>query len=106
MEQAPWAASNHHLFVVRLQTEVLRVDRDTFLQALQAEGIQASLHFLPLHTHPFYQPYYHRQGSPPLPATEALGQSVLSLPIFPGMDEKDVEDVIEAMEKLLQYYAR
>jgi len=106
MEQAPWAETNHHLFVVQLDMGRLRVDRDRFLEALRAEGIQASLHFLPLHQHPFYRPYYERQGSPPLPATEHLGRSVLSLPIFPEMQPRDVEDVIQAMDKLLRYYAR
>jgi dTDP-4-amino-4,6-dideoxygalactose transaminase len=92
-----------HLYVVQLQTERLRCDRDRFAQALREEGIVPSVHFIPYHQHPVGRALPLRQ---PLRRTDAFAARCLSLPLFPHMLAQDQADVVEAVQKLLRYYAR
>lgn len=92
-----------HLYVVQLREEALRVGRDRFAQALRAEGIVPSVHFIPYHRQPAGRDLPLRR---PLTRTECFASRCLSLPLFPSMADGDVQDVIEAVEKLVRYYAR
>lgn len=95
----------HHLYVVQLDLEALRVDRDQVLAALRAESIGANVHYPPVHLHPWYR---RRFGTRPgmLPVTESAAARILSLPCFPAMSDADVADVVTALEKVLRHYAR
>jgi dTDP-4-amino-4,6-dideoxygalactose transaminase len=92
-----------HLYVVRLRLEQLRCDRDRFSQALREEGAVPSVHFIPYHKHPAGRDLPLRR---PLPQTEDMASRCLSLPLFPTMREDEIEDVIAAVHKLVQYYRR
>ncbi len=92
-----------HLYVVQLQSEGLRVGRDHFARALRAEGIVPSVHFIPYHQQPAGRGLELRR---PLPRTERFAAHCLSLPLYPSMSDTDVADVVEAVRKLLRYYAR
>ncbi len=94
----------YHLYVVRLATERLTVDRDTILQALRAEGIGANVHYWPVHLHPYYQ---NSHGTRPAlcPVAEEAARRIVSLPIFPRMTDADVEDVISAVGKVLAAFS-
>jgi dTDP-4-amino-4,6-dideoxygalactose transaminase len=94
-----------HLYPVRLKLEQLRITRDDFLEALKAEGIGAGIHFISLHLHSFYRNTF---GFVPedFPVAAKISERTLSLPLSPALTNKDVEDVIRAVEKLLLYYAR
>lgn len=105
IEPPPYAESNAHLAVIVLNLEALRNDRNWILQALQAEGIQTSVHFIPLHHHPAFQPY-HENTSLPLTGTDFLAPRILSLPIFPSMSDQDVDDVIQAFRKVIEAVRR
>ncbi len=96
--------SAYHLYVIRLDSRALRVDRMRIFAALRAEGIGVNVHYLPVHLHPFYQ---ERFGTGPglCPRAEAAYESILSLPIFPAMTDGDVEDVIQALRKVVSTYA-
>lgn len=94
-----------HLYVLRLQPERLSISRDKFIAALSEMRIGTSVHFIPLHLHPFYRDTY--QLSPgDYPAALQAYQRTISLPIYPGMSDEDVEDVIAAVESLLAMYRR
>jgi dTDP-4-amino-4,6-dideoxygalactose transaminase len=92
-----------HLYVIRLRLEQLRCDRDRFSQALREEGAVPSVHFIPYHKHPAARDLLLRR---PLPQTEDMASRCLSLPLFPTMREDEIEDVIAAVRKLVQYYRR
>ncbi len=94
----------YHLYVIRLNSTALRVDRARMFAALRAEGIGVNVHYLPVHLHPFYR---ERFGTGPglCPVSEAAYESILSLPIFPAMSDGDVEDVIQALRKVVHTYA-
>ena len=86
-----------HLYILLLNLEMLKIDRSRFIQELKALNIGSSVHFIPLHLHPFYQRTYgYRPGD--FPHAEWVYQRCISLPIYPGMTDQDVADVVEAVE--------
>jgi dTDP-4-amino-4,6-dideoxygalactose transaminase len=91
-------STSWHLYVLRLRSDRLRVDRDAFIRALSARGVSCSVHFIPLHLQPYYQRAYgYRSGD--FPNAEAQYDSCLSLPIFPGMTDQEIEHVIGAVQE-------
>jgi len=98
-----YAGAAYHLYVLLLETEKLRVDRDRILQALQGENIGIGVHFRSLHLHAFYRERFPRDD---LPIAEWASSRILSLPLYPALREEDVRDVIRAVEKVVRYYAR
>jgi perosamine synthetase len=93
----------YHLYVVKLELERLKTDRAGIFQALRAEGIGVNVHYVPVHLHPYYRHNYStRPGL--CPVAEAAYERILTLPIFPAMTDRDVEDVITAVEKVVTYY--
>jgi perosamine synthetase len=93
-----------HLFVVRVRPERLRVDRGRFIEELKARGIGASVHFIPLHLHPYYRETY---GLKPesLPVALDLYRRSISLPIYSAMTHADVERVVDAVLDVCRAFA-
>jgi dTDP-4-amino-4,6-dideoxygalactose transaminase len=85
-----------HLYVLRLRPEALRIDRDEFIRQLTDRNIGTSVHFIPVHCHPYYRDRY---GFAPtdLPVAYSNFQRMLSLPLHPGLSDQDVADVITAV---------
>lgn len=97
----PDIVHSHHLFPVRLQLEALSISRDELLSNLQAEGIGAAVHFIPVHRHPFYQrllPEVERH----LPIATRAGEDLISLPLYPDLTGAQQERVIAVLEAQLQ----
>lgn len=94
-----------HLYLLRLRLERLTITRDAFIQALKQANIGASVHFIPLHLHTFYRNAY-QLASDDFPAALHTYQRVISLPIYPGMTDEDVEDVIAAVQYLVESYKK
>jgi dTDP-4-amino-4,6-dideoxygalactose transaminase len=67
---------------------------------MRRENVGVSVHFIPLHLHPYYQETYGFQEGD-FPVAERAYQRVVSLPLYPAMSQKDVEDVIEAVTKVV-----
>ena len=90
----------YHLYVIRLELEALSADRGQVFRALRAEGIGVNVHYRPVHLHPYYRAHF---GAKPgdCPVAEAAYERLLSLPMFPGMTDEDVGDVIAAVAKVL-----
>jgi perosamine synthetase len=88
-----------HLYPIRLRLDRLSVDRNAFLDALQAEGIRCSVHWRPLHLHPYYA---ERFGWKPehLPRATRLWERLISLPMFPSMRDEEIGHVTGAVERL------
>jgi dTDP-4-amino-4,6-dideoxygalactose transaminase len=94
-----------HLYIIQLNNDRLRINRQDFIKALKSENIGTSVHFIPLHLHPFYRDGF---GYAPadFPQASAAFERIISLPIYPSMTEADVRDVIVAVRKLVQEYRR
>ena len=83
----------YHLYVIRLNLDLLRVDRTQIFADLRAAGIGVNVHYVPVHLHPFYQERFGTHVGM-CPVAEAAYAQILSLPIFPAMTDADTERVI------------
>lgn len=94
------ACHAHHLYVVRLDLAALGLaseqGRDQFAQALAQYNIGTGLHFPAIHLKQYYRQRYGYSRAD-CPNAVALGESILSLPLYPAMSDQDVEDVVRAM---------
>ena len=93
-----------HLYPIRLKLEMLAARRDDIFRALRAENIGANVHYIPVHRHPYYRERFGNHES--YPVAEDAYERLLSLPVFPAMTDRDVEDVIGAVRKVVTYYAQ
>lgn len=75
------------------------LDRDHFILALKEKGIGSSVHFIPLHRHPYFAPNWSRDN---FPGAEAIADKLVSLPLFPEMSGSEVEMVIDAVNSILK----
>lgn len=94
-----------HLYILRLHLERLTITREACIEALAQAQIGTSVHFIPLHLHPFYRTTYGLLPDDFPHALRAYERSI-SLPIYPGMTDEDVEDVIAAVEHIIVTHAR
>jgi perosamine synthetase len=94
-----------HLYVIQLDLDRLTISRNQFIEALKAENIGTSVHFIPLHRHPYYQETF-GYGLSDFPNASAVFERIISLPIFPKMTEADVQDVIDAVRKIVRAHRR
>ncbi len=90
----------YHLYVIRIDSSVLSIDRATLFTNLRKKGIGVNVHYIPVHLHPFYREKFH--ASPGLcPIAEVAYEQIISIPMFPGMTDEDVEKVINVMQKII-----
>ena len=90
-----------HFMFGRLRLDRLQVGRAQVYRALRAENIGVNVHYIPVHTHPYY-----RERFPGLsfPVAEAAYERLLTLPLHAGMDDADVDDVVTALDKVTAAY--
>jgi perosamine synthetase len=93
-----------HLYPIRLELEHLRTGRREIFRALRAENIGVNVHYIPVHLHPYYRDRFgYKQGA--YPTAEDAYERLLSLPMFHGMSDQDVGDVIRAVNKVMTKFA-
>ena len=94
-----------HLFPIRLRLEKLAVSRNDFIEDLKKHGIGCSVHWRPLHLHPFYVDHY---GWPStyFPHSTRLWERIISLPLFPTMTNGEIDRVVEIIRALCLAYSR
>lgn len=92
--------SSWHLYVLRLNLEELTITRSEVIEKLKARGISTSVHFIPLHMHPYYQRAYGYRATE-FPVATAQYHRYLSLPIFPQMTQSQVDYVIDAVLEIV-----
>lgn len=94
-----------HLFILRIRPEKLAITRNEFIEQLKGFGIGTSVHFIPLHLHPFYaRTYGYRSGD--FPNAEDSFRRCMSLPLFPGMTDADVEHVVSAVRSTVERHTK
>jgi dTDP-4-amino-4,6-dideoxygalactose transaminase len=97
--------NGYHLFTIQLKLNRLRVNRDFVLSALKEEGIGTGVHYQAIHTHPYYSNTF-GWNAKEFPNAQWLSDRTLSLPFSSKLADKDVDDVIQAVTKVLTYYRR
>jgi perosamine synthetase len=101
----PEANPAWHLFPIRLDLEKLTADRAQIFRALRAENIGVNVHYIPVHLHPYYRERFGYKGGEFSVAEDAYAR-LISLPMFHGMSDQDVKDVIAAVTKVFSTYSR
>jgi perosamine synthetase len=94
-----------HLYPVRLPLERLSAGRGEIFGALRAENIGVNVHYIPVHMHPYYRESLGcREGL--CPVAENAYEQLISLPMFHGMTDSDVQDVVAAVHKVMSAYTQ
>ena len=101
-QEIPESDTTRHLYILRLCPEKLRINRREFFDAMAAENIMCNVHYIPVYYFPHYQRLGYEKGL--CPRAEKLYEEMLSLPLYYAMSDKDVEDVILAVKKIVEYY--
>jgi dTDP-4-amino-4,6-dideoxygalactose transaminase len=94
-----------HLYILRMRLECLTLTRNAFIQALTEAQIGTSVHFIPLHIQPFFRDTYHLAAGD-FPQALNTYQRAVSLPIYPGMTDEDIEDVIFTVEYIIETHKK
>jgi dTDP-4-amino-4,6-dideoxygalactose transaminase len=94
--ESPDRSHIYHLYAVRILPETGSLDRDAFIASLKKAKIGTSVHFVPLHRHPYYRDRYGYRTDA-FPVAERIYRGLVSLPLYPAMSERDVEDVVVAV---------
>jgi dTDP-4-amino-4,6-dideoxygalactose transaminase len=98
--QRPNRKHSWHLYVIRLKLDRLLLDRAAFIEHLKRAGIGASVHWLPLHMHPYYRDTYsYKPGD--LSQSAELYPEIISLPIFPDMSDAEIEHVCNHVKRII-----
>jgi perosamine synthetase len=94
-----------HLFPVRLRLELLSLDRDAFIKEMGQQGIQCSVHWRPLHRHPYYEQTFGWRESD-LPVASTVWKRLVSLPLFSAMRSAEVDAVVEGVKAVCARFSR
>ncbi len=94
-----------HLYVVRLRPETLTISRDDFIARMKERGIGTSVHFIPIHHHPYYRETF---GWAPgdFPAADEAFETMVSLPLYTRMNETSVDRVATAVEEIVRSHRK
>lgn len=94
-----------HLYTPLVNLEMLTIDRNEFVSLLKAENIGSGIHFIALHLHSFYRENFGYQRGD-FPHAEYISDRTISLPMSPKLTDKDVDDVIQAVKKIIYWRRR
>lgn len=103
-KEIPESDSSRHLYIIRLDLEKLKCTRAEFFDAMIAENVQCQVHYVPVYWFPYYKSLGYERGL--CPNAEEVYKGIMSIPLYPAMTEKDVEDTIKAVKKLAAYYLK
>ena len=103
-KEIPQSDTTRHLYILRIRPDKLRIDRKQFFEALVAENICCNVHYIPTYYFPYYEKLGYKRGI--CPKAEKLYEEEISLPLYYGMTDQDVTDVINAVTRIVEYYKR
>jgi dTDP-4-amino-4,6-dideoxygalactose transaminase len=102
--ELPGYRSAWHLYPIRLNLDQLKIDRSAFIDELGRYNIGTSVHFIPVHTHPYYRDRYDYKPAD-FPVAWNEFQRLISLPLNPRMKPDDARDVVDAVREIAQINA-
>lgn len=103
-KEIPESDTTRHLYILRIRPELLNCDRRQFFDALHGENIYSQVHYLPVYWHSYYEKLGYEKGL--CPNAEKYYNEVCSLPLYYSLTDRDVEDVIRAVGKVIAHYRR
>ena len=102
--EIPESDTTRHLYILRLNLEKLTCDRRRFFDALYAENTCPQVHYLPVYWHSYYERLGYEKGL--CPNAEKFYNEVMSIPLYYSLTDEEVEDVIHAVKKVVDYYRK
>ena len=103
-KEIPESDTTRHLYILRLNLDKLTCTRREFFDALYAENTRPQVHYLPVYWHSHYEKLGYKKGL--CPNAEKYYEEVMSIPLYYSLTDKDVEDVIAAVKKVIEYYKK
>ena len=98
--ESPSCFTNRHLYVLQIDFNTLKKDRTDIMGGLKEKGIGTQVHYIPVHTHPFYRKHFGFNWGD-CPCAEDYYKKCLSIPIFPAMSDKDIDKVVNSLSEVL-----
>ncbi|MFC5590284.1 UDP-4-amino-4,6-dideoxy-N-acetyl-beta-L-altrosamine transaminase [Sporosarcina soli] len=95
--------SSWHLYIIRINSKKLSTNRNEIFGALQAENIGVNVHYIPVYLHPYYQKLGYKKHL--CPNAERIYSEIITLPLYSKMSERDLDDVITGVKKVISYYS-
>ena len=103
-KEIPQSDTTRHLYILRIRPEKLKIDRKQFFEALAAENICCQVHYIPVYYFPYYEKLGYQRGL--CPKAEKLYEEEISLPLYYAMTDQDVDDVIRAVTRIVEYFKK
>lgn len=103
-KEIPESDTTRHLYILRLNPELLTCSRREFFDALCAENIYPQVHYLPVYYHSYYEKLGYQKGI--CPNAEKYYEEVMSIPLYYSLTNEEAEDVICAVKKIVEYYRK
>jgi perosamine synthetase len=91
---------SYHLYVVRVDSAALGIDRPALFTNLREKGVGVNVHYIPVHLHPFYRKKFHT-GPGLCPVAETAYEQIISLPMFPGMTDENLGRVVDMIREVI-----
>jgi len=96
--------TTQHLYIIRLNPDLLKCNRREFFDALYAEGTCPQVHYLPVYMHSYYEKLGYKKGL--CPVAEATYEQIMSIPFYAALSDEEIEDTIKAVKKVVNYYRK
>lgn len=103
-KEIPESDTCRHLYIIQLNLDKLSCTRREFFDAMSAENVQCQIHYVPVYWFPYYQHLGYEKGL--CPNAEKMYKGIMSIPLYPKMTDQDVEEVIHAVRKVVEYYRK
>lgn len=103
-KEIPESDTTRHLYILRLNLELLTCDRRQFFDALYAENTCPQVHYMPVYYHSYYEKLGYQKGI--CPNAEKYYDEVMSIPLYYSLTDAEAEDVIHAVKKIVDYYRK
>lgn len=103
-EEIPESDTTRHLYIIRLNLELLTCNRREFFDALYAENVCPQVHYMPVYYHSYYEKLGYQRGL--CPEAEKFYEEVMSIPLYYSLTGEEVEDVVRAVKKVVGYYRK
>ena len=99
-QQLPHRIHSWHLYVIRLKLDRLTIDRATFIDEMKRCGVATSVHWMPLHMHPYYRQVY-GYAAEAFPVASSLYPEMVTLPLFPDITEEELRYVADSIKRIV-----
>ena len=103
-KEIPESDTTRHLYIIQLDLDKLKCTRAEFFNAMSAENVQPQVHYVPVYWFPFYEKRGYKRGL--CPVAEKIYKGIMSIPLYPMMTDEDVESVITAVKKIVDWYRK